>query len=80
MMDEIIKFDRYVEQAKLLTKYRIDADGQLETLKEAVQSEIDTLADERMALYAARRRNPEEKMLSADLLSIKNLRHELRNR
>ena len=82
MMDEIIKFDRYVEQAKLLTKYRIDTDGQLGTLKEAVQSEIDVLTDKRKALYAVRRRNPEEETLSADLLSInqsiKTLRHELR--
>ena len=68
MMDEIIKFDRYVEQAKLLTKYRIDTDGQLGTLKEAVQSELDVLTDERKALYAAKRRNPEEETLSADLL------------
>ena len=82
MMDEIIKFDRYVEQAKLLTKYRIDTDGQLATLKETVQSEIDALTDERKALYAAKRRNPEEETLSADLQSInrsiKTLRHELR--
>ena len=82
MMDEIIKFDRYVEQAKLLTKYRIDTDGQLGTLKEAVQSEIDVLTDKRKALYAVRRRNPEEETLSADLLSInqsiKTLWHELR--
>ena len=82
MMDEIIKFDRYVEQAKLLTKYRIDTDGQLATLKEAVQSALDLLADERRALYAAKRKNPEEETFSADLLSInqsiKTLRRELR--
>lgn len=82
MMDEIIKFDRYVEQAKLLTKYRIDTDGQLATLKEAVRSELDALTDERKALYAAKRRNPEEETLSANLLSInqsiKTLRRELR--
>ena len=82
IMDEIIKFDRYVEQAKLLTKYHIDTDGQLATLKEAMQSEIDALTDARRALYAAKRKSPEEETLSADLLSInqsiKTLRHEVR--
>ena len=71
-----------MEQAKLLTKYHIGTDGQLATLKEAVQSEIDVLTDKRKTLYAARRRNPEDNELSADLLSInqsiKTLRHELK--
>ena len=32
MTDEIIKFDRYMEQAKLLMKYRIDTWEQLSTV------------------------------------------------
>ena len=43
MTDEIIKFDRYVEQAKLLMKYRIDTWDQLSMLDEAIQSELDAL-------------------------------------
>ncbi len=82
MTDEIIKFDRYVEQGKLLMKYRIDTWGQLSMLKEAIQSELDALCSQRKGLYTARRKNPAETDLSATILSInqsiKILRQELK--
>ena len=82
MTDEIIKFDRYVEQAKLLMKYRIDTWEQLSMLEEAVQSELDALCNQRKGLYTARRKNPTDTDLSPALLSInqsiKILRRELK--
>ena len=81
-MGEIIKFDRYVEQAKLLMKYRIDTWEQLSMLEEAVQSELDALCSQRKGLYTARRKNPAETDLSPTILSInqsiKILRRELK--
>jgi len=82
MTDEIIKFDRYVEQAKLLMKYRIDTWEQLSMLEEAVQSELDALCNQRKGLYTARRKNPTDTDLSPAILSInqsiKTLRRELK--
>ena len=82
MTDEIIKFDRYVEQGKLLMKYRIDTWGQLSMLEEAVQSELDAFCSQRKGLYTARRKNPAETDLSPAILSInqsiKILRRELK--
>ena len=77
-----MKLDRYVEQAKLLMKYRIDTWEQLSMLKEAVQSELDALCGQRRGLYTARRKNPTETDLSPAILSInqsiKILRRELK--
>lgn len=82
MTDEIIKFDRYVEQTKLLMKYRIDTWEQLSMLEEAAQGELDALCGQREGLYAARRKNPTETDLSPAILSInpsiKTLRRELK--
>ena len=82
MTDEIIKFDRNVEQAKLLMKYRIDTWEQLALLEEAVQGELDALCIQRKGLYTARRRNPTETDLSPAIesinQSIKILRRELK--
>lgn len=82
MTDEIIKFDRYVEQGKLLMKYRIDTWGQLSMLEEAIQSELDALCSQRKGLYTAKRKNSQETDLSPAILSInqsiKTLRRELK--
>ena len=82
MTDEIIKFDRYVEQAKLLMKYRIDTWEQLAMLEEAVQGELDALCIQRKGLYTARRKNSTETDLSPAIesinQSIKILRRELK--
>ncbi|MBD5134295.1 MAG: relaxase/mobilization nuclease domain-containing protein [Clostridiales bacterium] len=82
MTDEIIKFDRYVEQAKLLMKYRIDTWEQLTMLEEAVQSELDAFCNQRKGLYTARRRNPTgtdpSPAIESINQSIKILRRELK--
>lgn len=81
-MAEIIKFDRYVEQAGLLTRYRIDTEGQLRTLKEALENEIDILAGQRNGLYRQKRKVPESEEISSQIVLvnqlIKGYRHELR--
>ena len=69
-MAEIIKFDRYVEQAKLLAKYRIDTWEQLTILTEAVQGEIDVLSSQRKDLYRQKRSNPQNEKLSLQIQSI----------
>lgn len=69
-MAEIIKFERYVEQAKLLMKYKVDTWEQLFTLTGAVQGEIDALTDQRKELYRAKRREPENENLSLRIQSI----------
>lgn len=82
MTDEIIKFDRYVEQGRLLTKYCIDTWEQLNMLEEAIQGELDALCSQRKGLYTAKRKNPTGTDLSPAILSInqsiKNLRRELK--
>ena len=82
MTDEIIKFDRYVEQAKLLMKYRVDTWEQLAMLEKAVQGELAVLCSQRKGLYTARRKNPTETDLSPAIesinQSIKILRRELK--
>lgn len=82
MTDEIIKFDRYVEQGRLLMKYRIDTWEQLNMLEEAIQSELDALCGQRKGLYTARRKNPTGADLAPAILSInqsiKILRRELK--
>lgn len=69
-MAEIIKFDRYVEQAKLLMKYRIDTWDQLDMFTEAVQEEIDALCNQRKALYHQKRSSPQDEKFSLQIQSI----------
>lgn len=69
-MAEVIKFDRYVEQAKLLMKHKVDTWGQFYTLAGAIQGEIDALADQRKELYRRKRREPQNETLSLRIQSI----------
>lgn len=69
-MAEVIKFDRYVEQAKLLMKYKVDTWEQFYTLTEAIQGEIDALAGQRKELYRQKRREPQNETLSLRIQSI----------
>ena len=69
-MAEIIKFERYVEQAKLLMKYKVDNWEQLFTLTGAIQGEINALTDQRKELYRTKRREPENENLSLRIHSI----------
>lgn len=81
-MAEIIKFDRYIEQADLLTRYRIDTEEQLRTLKGAMENEIDIFAKQRNGLYRQKRKDPESEEISSRIVSvnqsIKRCRRELR--
>lgn len=70
LMDEIIKFDRYVEQFKLLTKYRIDTEEQLHTLEEAAQADIEALTQQRTELYRQKRKDPDNETLRSEIQSI----------
>lgn len=82
LMDEIIKFDRYQEQFKFLTKYRIDTEPQLHTLKGAIQADIDALTLQRVDLYRQKRKDPDNEILLSSIesinLSIRGRRKELR--
>ncbi len=82
LMDEIIKFDRYVEQFKFLTKYHIDTLEQFTTLEGAVQAEIDALTDRRKSLHQQKRKDPDNETLFSEIRSINRSirarRHELR--
>ena len=69
-MAEVIKFDRYVEQAKLLMKYKVDTWQQFYTLTGAIHGEIDTLAGQRKELYRQKRREPQNETLSLRIQSI----------
>lgn len=69
-MAEIIKFDRYVEQAKLLAKYHIDTWEQLSMLTEAMQEEISALSSQRKGFYHQWQLNPQNENLSLQIQSI----------
>lgn len=69
-MAEVIKFDHYVEQAKLLMKYKVDTWEQFFTLTGAIQGEIDVLAGQRKELYRRKRREPQNEPLSLRIRSI----------
>lgn len=81
-MAEIIKFDRYVEQAKLLMKYCIDSESQLQMLKSAFDNEMEILTGQRREIYRQKHKNPESVEVSQKIasinLSIKMYRRELR--
>lgn len=53
---EVTKLHRYQRQFRLLQTYRIDTEGQLSMLMDAVQAEIDALTLRRKTLYARQRR------------------------
>lgn len=69
-MAEVIKLERYVEQAKLLMKYKVDTWDQFFTLAGAIQGEIDALTDQRKELYRRKRREPQNDPLSLRIQSI----------
>ncbi len=53
---EVTKLHRYQRQFRLLQTYRIDTEGQLSMLMDALQAEIDALTLRRKALYGRQRR------------------------
>ena len=74
---EVTKLHRYKAQFSLLQQYRIETDTQLDMLKDALQAEIDALADQRKLLYK-QSRNGEEERRQID--AINNKLRQLRQR
>lgn len=52
---EVIRLHRYQEQLHLLGKYRVETDGQLSMLADALQANMDALSLERRGLYRKRK-------------------------
>lgn len=52
---EVTRLHRYQSQFRLLQEYRIENDSQLSMLKDAFQSKIDTLTEQRKELYRQKR-------------------------
>jgi len=76
---EVVKLERYQRQFRFLREYRIDTDAQLAMLGEALQAQIDALADERKGLYQWKR---EGEAVEADIdrinQKLRQLRRELK--
>lgn len=78
LMDEIIKFDRYVAQAKFLTEHRIDTQPQLAMLTEAISGEIDVLIARRKALYKKNSPAAQNQSIESINQKLRALRRDLR--
>lgn len=79
---EVIKFDRYQEQFRYLMKKRIETAAQLSMQYDALQAEIDALADRRKELYHQRRAGDESDSTAAEITELTSglraLRRELK--
>ena len=78
---EIIKFDRYQEQFRYLTKNRIETADQLSMQYDAVQAEMDALTERRRELYKWRRAYPSDNIdseIDGITANLRQLRRELK--
>ena len=78
---EIIRFDRYQEQFRYLMKNRIEKADQLSMQYDAVQAEMDALAERRRELYKWRRAYPSESVdseIDGITANLRRLRRELK--
>jgi len=76
---DVAKLRQYQRQFSLLQKYRIDSDGQLATLGEALQARIDALTGSRKNLYVRKRGGEDvEPDISAVNGELRRLRRELK--
>lgn len=77
---EVVKFNRYVAQFRLIQRYRIETTGQLGLLADALQAEIDALTDRRKAFYQLSRRGRDDgtvtQAISAATARIRCLRRD----
>lgn len=78
LMDEIIKFDRYVAQAKFLMEHRIDTQPQLAMLTEAIHAEIDALTAQRKTLYKKNIPAAQNQSIESINQKLRALRQDLR--
>ena len=76
---EVRKLDQYKRQFALLQKYRINSEGQLSMLTDALQADIDSLVVSRRELYRRQRRGED---VSAEIkeisLALRPIRRELK--
>ena len=76
---EVTKLQRYQKQFRFLLQYRIETDNQLAMLGDALQGQIDLLADYRKELYGQRREGLNvEKELETINQKLRSTRRELK--
>ena len=73
------KLRQYQRQYQLLREYRIDNDGQLAMLGEALQAQIDALVNQRRELYGRKREGEDvEAAIAAISADLRQLRRKLK--
>ena len=76
---DVKKLRQYQRQCQLLREYRIDDDGQLAMLGEALQAQIDALVDQRRELYGRKRQGEDaEAAIAAINTRLRQLRRDLK--
>lgn len=75
---DVLQFDRYQEQFEYLMKNQIETDRQLSMQYDALQAEIDALADQRRELYKVRRTGHGGDTVSVEIAGLTNRLRELR--
>ena len=76
---DVAKLRQYQRQYQLLREYRIDSDGELAMLGEALQAQIDALVDQRRGLYAEKRAGGDvEAEIAAINTDLRQLRRKLK--
>ena len=78
LREEITKFDRYQRQFTYLMKNRIETAEQLSMQYDALQTEIDTLTDQRRDLYRAKRAGQGGESVTQNITRITGRLRELR--
>lgn len=76
---DVKKLRQYQRQCQLLREYRVDDDGQLAMLGEALQAQIDALVDQRRELYGRKRQGEDaEALIAAINTRLRQLRRDLK--
>lgn len=73
---DVTQLHRYQRQFQLMQEYRIETDADLAMLRDALQTEIDVLADRRKALYKISRQQD----VSGDIAEINDTLRQLRRK
>ncbi len=77
--EDVKKLRQYQRQCQLLREYRIDDDGQLAMLGEALQAQIDALVERRRGLYGRKRQGEDvEAAIVAINTRLRQLRRDLK--
>ena len=77
--EDVKKLRQYQRQCQLLREYRVDDDGQLAMLGEALQAQIDALVDQRRELYGRKRQGEDaEAAIAAINTRLRQLRRDLK--